>query len=115
MPLDPPDPREHFSPVRVTFPVNAPPLRPPPDPPVMPPRVVNFEDENGEDEAGGGSGSSGISGTRSSTGLGNIVHGDPSGSATRLGQHGLQEFPTGWPLLLLPTAQTGWGEHSKSV
>ena len=42
------DPREHFSPVRVTFPVNAPPLRPPVSSPVM----ANFEDENGDDDAG---------------------------------------------------------------
>ena len=39
-------PVEHFSPVRVTFPVNAPPLRPPPQP-VM----ATFEEENGRDSA----------------------------------------------------------------
>ena len=47
---------EHFSPVRVTFLVNAPELRPPvaPQAPVMPDNaaaaVVDFEDENGVDD-----------------------------------------------------------------
>ena len=41
------EPREHFSPVQVRFPVNAPALRPPVSPPVM----AIFEDENGIDEA----------------------------------------------------------------
>ena len=48
-------PREHFSPVQVRFPVNAPPLRPPlaaAGEEDRMPNVVNFEDENGVDAAG---------------------------------------------------------------
>ena len=40
------EPTDHFSPVRVTFPVNAPPLRPPPE--VI---MTNYDEENGEDGA----------------------------------------------------------------
>ena len=48
-------PREHFSPVRVTFPVHAPALRPPP---IMPDNdgggqddaIVDFEEEDGRDD-----------------------------------------------------------------
>ena len=41
------DPREHFSPVQVRFPVNAPALRPP-----QPSTMVNYDQENGADAAG---------------------------------------------------------------
>ena len=45
-------PIDHFSPVQVRFPVNAPALRPPPtaNMPANPP-IVNFEDEDGNDDA----------------------------------------------------------------
>ena len=47
------EPRDHFSPVQVRFPVNAPPLRPPPDTAAMPdpPAVVEFDQEDGQDGA----------------------------------------------------------------
>ena len=41
------EPREHFSPVTVRFPVNAPPLRPPPPPVTM----TNYDSEDGVDLA----------------------------------------------------------------
>ena len=42
-------PRDHFSPVQVRFPVNAPALRPPPPPPAA--MAEDFETENGQDGA----------------------------------------------------------------